>query len=90
MKRLILLLTTLTACRTPAVCTPGHTRCDDQIVQICDADGHFQPMMDCRAVSERMGRNFSCQLIDSPADDELEWEGADGYTCEVERDAVAQ
>lgn len=90
MKYLVMLCIAVTApaCRHAPVCTPGHTACDGQFVVMCNANGQFEPRMDCAAISEMSGRMYSCQLVDSPGDED--WEGADGYTCEIERDAVAQ
>lgn len=79
-----------TACKPPPVCTPGHTACEGNFVLMCDANGQFQPRMDCAAVSERTGRFYSCQLVDSPPDEDIQWDGASGYACEIERDAIAQ
>lgn len=84
------LLLSAASCRYPDNCVPGHTRCDGQVVQICDSGGHYQQQMDCAAVSERSGQPYSCQYVDDPDSEANEWEGVQGFTCEIEKDAVAQ
>lgn len=38
-------------CPSPAVCTHLETRCADDVAQLCDADGHWQTVMDCTVIT---------------------------------------
>ena len=48
---LILLLCFLVNCIP--ICKTAQTRCDGSIVQICNANGKWEPVMDCNRVQSR-------------------------------------
>lgn len=51
-------------CRPIDGCTPESTRCVGPIAEICDADGRFHELADCRRVSEQSGGTFVCAAVD--------------------------
>ncbi|MBU8900633.1 hypothetical protein KRR26_33990 [Corallococcus sp. M34] len=49
------------------------TRCAGNVAQICNADGSWQVLVDCDAVSNNSGAAFTCAYVNE--------EDAAGYTC---------
>ncbi|WP_328707275.1 hypothetical protein [Citreicoccus inhibens] len=69
-----LLATALLArCKAPDGCTSMATRCAGNVAQICNADGSWQVLADCDAVSNNSGSAFTCAYVND--------EDAAGYTC---------
>lgn len=64
-------------CRPPAVCTPGATRCVGNIAEICDADGGYQTLADCDAVSTQSDASFICAWVEETTSEEP----VRGHTC---------
>jgi hypothetical protein len=63
----------------------GATRCSDNVVEICDADGSYHELADCDLVSEQSGAPFICAFVDETTDDGR----VTGHTCVPAGDAGA-
>ncbi|RJS14139.1 hypothetical protein DRW03_35445 [Corallococcus sp. H22C18031201] len=69
-----LLATALLAhCKAPDGCAPMATRCAGNTAEICNADGSWQVLADCDAVSNNIGATFTCTYVNEAE--------AAGYTC---------
>lgn len=58
------LVTWCTSCHTPACSTIGVTRCNQNIVETCGSNKHWQRVLDCSAVRGLGKPSWSCMRED--------------------------